>query len=251
MKTGIFPYNSNAVLSIIQHKKQPTPKGSSEKPPPTPMSCRAVRHAQRIYKKQPTKENLAVIFRATERLAAQRSIDEHVKKGLVEALQLEKRKRARGKKLNLLGEKDSGLQFFSPAWVRAAQAFQAAKEAQEQEERDKIEDRKAQVAAKKAQKEAEKAVRALQQAARRQMAQEAKALKAEGIRAQKEQRLTRKEAREAAQRAKRQSTAVTRGRKRGIGQIVQAEEDIQAKRVKVVTGTTLRGRAVARPQRYN
>ena len=99
--------------------------------------------------------------------------------------------------------------------------------------------------------EAEKAVRALQQAARRQLAQEAKALREAEIRARKEQRLAQKEAKEASQKAKRQATVVIKGRKRGIGQVVHAEEAIQAKRAKVVSCTTSRGRAVVRPQHLN
>ena len=60
-----------------------------------------------------------------------------------------------------------------------------------------------------------------------------------------------KEAQKREKEAKRQSTAVRNSKKRGIGQVVQAEEIVQAKRVKVVTCTTSRGRAVAQPQRFN
>jgi hypothetical protein len=88
--------------------------------------------------------------------------------------------------------------------------------------------------------------------------QEAKALREAGIRARKEQRLAKEEAKEAAQmakraaqEAKRQSMAVKKGRKRDIGQVIEAGQATQAKKVKVVSCTTLRGRAIARPQRYN
>ena len=194
---------------------------------------------------------MELLFRSASQLAAQHSIDQHEINGLRTALQLEKKKRQRGKRLNLLGEEDSGPQFFSPSRVRKANAVQAAKEAEEQQKRDDIANCKAHTAAKREQMKAEKADRALQQAAWRQLAQEAKALQEAGIQARKEQRLAQKEAKEAAQKAKRQSTAVTKGRKRGIGQVVQAEEAIHAKRLKVVSWTTSRGRAVVRPQHLN
>ena len=246
-KTGVFPSDSSKVLTVIQ-KKAESPKPPIN--PPTPMSSRAIRRTQKAYKHDPSTA-VAQLFRAANVLAAQHSIDEHEKRGLRQALQLEKKKRQRGKRLNLVGEEDSGPQFFSPGRVQKAKAVQAAREAEEQQKRDDIANRKAQAAAKKERMEAEKAVRALQKAARRQLAQEAKALQEAGIRARKEQRLARKEAKKAAQKAKRQSTAVAKGRKRGIGQVVQAEETIQAKKAKVVLCTTSRGRAVARPQRYN
>ena len=77
---------------------------------------------------------LELVFRANERLAAQHSIDEHEKRGLTEALRAEKKKRQRGKRLNLLGEEDVGPQFFSPSRILAARAFQAAKRAKEEQE---------------------------------------------------------------------------------------------------------------------
>ncbi|KAN0079622.1 hypothetical protein V8E54_004836 [Elaphomyces granulatus] len=43
-----------------------------------------------------------------ERLAAQHEIDKHLQSGLQETLKNEKKRRQRGKRLNLLGEEDSG-----------------------------------------------------------------------------------------------------------------------------------------------
>ena len=62
---------------------------------------------------------------------------------------MEKKKRRRGKKLNLLGQEDSRLQFFSPLKVQTAREFQALKEENEIIKRQKIEERKAQKATKK------------------------------------------------------------------------------------------------------
>jgi hypothetical protein len=73
---------------------------------------------------------------ANTRLAAQNSIANHTISGLIGALKTEKRKRNRGKRLNLLGEEDGGPQFFSPSRVLRAKTYSGEKEAQEQAERD-------------------------------------------------------------------------------------------------------------------
>jgi hypothetical protein len=83
----------------------------------TPMTCRAVRRAQREFRITPNSPLFDRIFRANKRLAAQYSIDQHVVKRLVTALKNEKKRRIRNKRLNLLGEEDSGPQFFSPARI--------------------------------------------------------------------------------------------------------------------------------------
>ena len=75
--------------------------------------------------------------------------------GLTAALREEKRRRKRGKRLNLLGEEESGPQFFSPGRVTAARTWQAEKEEEEQQHRQDMESQKALVAFKKLQKEEE------------------------------------------------------------------------------------------------
>jgi hypothetical protein len=47
-------------------------------------------------------------------LSTQHAVDKHIKKGLIETVISEKKRRQRGKKLNILGKEDHGLQFFSP-----------------------------------------------------------------------------------------------------------------------------------------
>ena len=49
--------------------------------------------------------------------------------GLLETLKNEKKRRQRGKRLNLVGEEDSGAQLFYALRVRAALAYKAEKEA--------------------------------------------------------------------------------------------------------------------------
>jgi hypothetical protein len=77
----------------------------------TPMSCRAVCHMHKAYKKSLTKKRLSLIFHANERLAAQHFIDKHTITGLVTSLKQEKKKRSRRKRLNLMGEEDTGPTF--------------------------------------------------------------------------------------------------------------------------------------------
>ncbi|SLM33726.1 hypothetical protein LPUS_02273 [Lasallia pustulata] len=62
---------------------------------------------------------------------------------LTAALREEKRRRKRGKRLNLLGEEESGPQFFSPGRVTAVRTWQAEKEEEEQQHWQDIESRKA------------------------------------------------------------------------------------------------------------
>ena len=154
-KTGIWPFNPAYVLSKIT-------KPSSQEAPvsrqglKTPMTSHAVRHIQQQYRKAPSSPLIAKVFRANERLVSQHSIDQHMVKGLITALKDEKKKRRRGKRLNLVGDEDTGPQFFSPARVEAARAWQALKDVEEAQRQQEIQDRKAIVATKKAQKEEEK-----------------------------------------------------------------------------------------------
>src|SRR4051794_28505847 len=144
--TGIFPYNPSIVLAKIQKPlpESPPPKHNTARTPArTPISCHSVRKVQKAYLANPTEEGLDLILRANTRLAAQHSIDVHEKQGLIEALQIEKKKRKRGKRLNLLGEENTGPQFFSPSRVQQAKVFQAQKEADEQQCKEDIIERKA------------------------------------------------------------------------------------------------------------
>jgi hypothetical protein len=78
------------------------------------------------------------LTKANETNAVKASIAEHRIESLKEALQLEKKKRRRGKKLNLTGEPSGKAQFFGTAEVLAAIAREDAKVAQvEQDNLDK------------------------------------------------------------------------------------------------------------------
>ena len=126
-KTGVFLLNSSIILDKITKPKPSIKNIQSSDILKTPMTGRAVRRIQKAYKEKPNDLLLWKIFIANERLAADHSIDQHIIKGLCEALKNKKKRRKRGKRLNLLGEEDNGPQFFSSARVQAARAWQASK----------------------------------------------------------------------------------------------------------------------------
>ena len=126
-KTGIWPYNPNILLDKITKSPAPEEKPNVTQAPKTPMTGWAVRRIQKAYVKEPNRVLLSKIFAANERLAANRSIDQHVIRGLCEALKEEKKRQKRSKRLNLLGKEDSGPQFFSPGRVAAAEPIRLQK----------------------------------------------------------------------------------------------------------------------------
>ena len=80
--------------------------------PKTPMASRDVRRFEKAFKGNPKPELLEKLFRANLTLATHHEINRHIEQGHIGALKHEKERRRRGKKLNLLGEEDSGPQFF-------------------------------------------------------------------------------------------------------------------------------------------
>ena len=150
-KTGIWPYNPEPILSMIT---RPIPEAQYHSPRAlkTPMTSHAVRRIQHQFRIAPNSPLLAKVFRANERLTAQHDIDQHQLQGLKDAFEAEKKKRQRGKRLNLLGEEGTGPQFFSPARIEAAKAYQASKDEEEVQRQQGIQEKKAQAANKRIEK---------------------------------------------------------------------------------------------------
>ena len=73
------------------------------------------------------KEAFRKLTKANEMNTARASITEYRANGLKEALQIEQKKRYRGKKLNLVGEPSDRVQFFGTEEVIAAQARETEK----------------------------------------------------------------------------------------------------------------------------
>ena len=74
----------------------------------------------KIYAKNLTKEAVRKLVKANEHNSARAAIVEHCLEGLKEALQLEKKKRRQGKKLNLTGKVLGCTQFFGTKEVLKA-----------------------------------------------------------------------------------------------------------------------------------
>ena len=92
------------------------------------MTSKSIRRAQRVYKANPTQANLNVILKSQSKLAVQHELDNHSYKALIETLKEEKQRRKRGKRLNLVGEEETGAQLFDADRVRTALAYAAKKE---------------------------------------------------------------------------------------------------------------------------
>ena len=194
---------------------------------------------------------MSKILRVIERLTAERSINKHVINGLLEALKQEKKRRKRGKRLNLLGEEDSGAQFFSPTRIQAAREYQVIKEEDELIKKQGISERKARAAAKKKQKEEDKEKRAAATAERRRIVEETKAAKAAERQAQKELREAAKREKEERARLFEVAKKPPQPRKTTKKQVNRSMTTIDEEEVIEEVRTTLRGRLVHRPKRLD
>jgi hypothetical protein len=148
---------------------------------PTPLTSKSIRALTLAAMKNPLPRKIDALLRGCTKLSTQHAIDKHTKQGLFEALNMEKKSHARGRKLNLLGEEDNNAQLYSPTRICAARDFQAEKDAQEQAEKDQKATKRAVSLVKKKEKEAQKAEKALQRhiakEAREQVQAEKKATK--------------------------------------------------------------------------
>ena len=235
-------------MILAKIAKPPTPIIRQESR--TPMTGRTIRRFQKDFLRSPTAAKQQLLFKANERLAAEYSIAIHRYRGLEQALQLEKRKRQRGKRLNLVGEEAFGAQFFSPGRVRAARAFQAQKEAEKQLELDSKTEKKAQATTNKLQKEKEKAERATKTAEKKRLAAEQKLQKITKKQALQELLAVATSIKTAPRKLQPIPLLVKAPRKRDISAILSIAEVSPAKLQKVVVSTTTRGRAVLRPRRF-
>jgi hypothetical protein len=123
-KTGIWPYKLHIVLSVVAPLRPETSPETSSGVITTPYTAKCMRQFSRTYSKNPTKEAIRKLIKTNETNSARASITEHRAEGLREALQIEKKKRRRGKKLNLIGEPSGKAQFFGTEEVIIAQALE-------------------------------------------------------------------------------------------------------------------------------
>ena len=139
-KPGIWPTDGEEMIRRVT------------RPPPlleehsdnikTPFSAKAIRHFRIAFEDSPTQRRVNKVFKATETMATKISILEHENRGLREAIILEKKKRKKGKRLNLCGEISEGVEGYAPVTVGRALAYHETKEAVEALELQAKEERK-------------------------------------------------------------------------------------------------------------
>jgi hypothetical protein len=214
-KTGIWPLNPTVTISHLPKTSNlPSTPSKSIAPPPsiTPFTVRGLR---RLLKKDPTQQKMEILERAGLRLAAKYEIQSHGNRGLKIAICEEKKRRKRGKRMNLLGEKETnGPQFFSPERVLAAKTFQKSRETAEQEEKRQKAIAKEEAALKRQQEEAEKQERTTQRQLRQQ--------------ATKEEKETEKAQKQATKREKQMQKEQERQEKAAL--VAQHKEETQARK---------------------
>jgi hypothetical protein len=153
-KCGIWPTKPDVILDIITIQYPETPSDNSSDEISTPYIVKRIRQFSKIHNRRPLKEAFRKLTKANEMNTTRASIAEHRANGLKEALQMEQKKRRRGKKLNLVGEPSGRAQFFGTEEVMAAQARETEKVVLAEKEKLDKEKEKEEKAVAKAVKEA-------------------------------------------------------------------------------------------------
>ena len=125
--TGIFPLNTSRVLDVLN-----PPSHTPQKPAPicakTPVTFKSFCYAIQVQKKATSSEGLEQISDGFAKVITERDLYKATVEQLTQALLMEKKKKQRGKRLNLLGEEDNKPQIFTPTKIQAALARNAEKE---------------------------------------------------------------------------------------------------------------------------
>ena len=170
-KTGIWPFQPSVILDTIKHQScTPLNIKTNQNNLKTSTTTKAIRKFQKAYWEEPSRAKLKKLFCANETLAVKISIVEHRAKNLQEALQIEKKKRQCGKRLNLCGKETSGAQQYKVPEVQEARAYVAAQTAKEEQERLEKENKKIEAEIKRWAKEVDKKAKALQRDIAKQVA---------------------------------------------------------------------------------
>ena len=215
------------------------------------MTSRSVRRMHKEYLKAPTQPRFMKILRANERLAADHSIDQHIIRGLNSALRNEKKRRQRGKRLNLLGDGDSGPQFFSPSKVQAARDRLEAKEMERTQKQQELEGKKALTAAAKKQKEDDKAQRSKIATEKKILSAELREKKLAEKQVQKDLKNTASEIGEGSSSSIKVYPAPFLPEKVGKTKQSKVGTTMGVDKVKTVNLVTARGRQVQKPKRFD
>ena len=174
--TGIWPLDSSKVLRQFEiHTPSPSPS-NTESRRKTPKSIRGIRRAiKAVRAEDPAPNALDDIIRAAEKLSITADIQAHKLKGLREALVDEKRRRKRGKAMDLFAKDKPGqAMFLSPDRIATIRARQEQLEtereqvrlAKEQEKKRKVIERELKAQEVRERKEARQAAAAEKRAAK-------------------------------------------------------------------------------------
>ena len=250
-KAGIWPVDKSLVLNPITRPSIPPRVTSvSRDQVKTPISSKSIRQFQISYRRSPSNLKLEKLFTTNERLAAQHSIDEYTKKGLLDVISGEKKRRQRSQKLGVSKSEVHGAQLFSPTTIKHAQEALAAKAYKLEAEKARIASNKTTLLIKKAKSNAEKAEKALQRA----LAKEAKAQIEAEKKAEKETQKLAILAEKQVSKALTQEKAVVKkpqkasvGRKKVVRFKKKAPEEVGPATGVQMTST---GRVQKTPQRY-
>jgi hypothetical protein len=202
------------------------------------MTSHAIRRIQQEYHRAPNSPLIAKLFRANEKLVSQYSIDQHLLKGLANALKAEKKRRKRGKRLNLIGQEEGGPQFFSPSQIEAARAQQVLKDAKEAQKQQSIQDKKARAAINKQEK-----------IQRQKIAAERRLEKAANEQVQKSLKESLKSTNHKQVAIRKQLQALPKAPNKRKKQPIKPQEIVVADRGEEVILATSSGRRVQRPKR--
>jgi hypothetical protein len=175
--TGIHPFKPEKVLSMFVQPKRLQESPESTK---TPVSTRELRRTfQKLQKEGQVGEGAKILLRAGEKLATELDIVRHENEGLRKAVLHEKKKRKRGKAMNLFdpGEQEGQGLFFSPEKIARVRQRNADEAQAEQQRKQSQSDKKLQAAItrdEKAREAEEKKIarRLARQAAREEVARE-------------------------------------------------------------------------------
>ena len=150
--TGIFPLNASRVLDVLN-----PPSHTPQKPAPicakTPVTLKSFRYAIRAQKKATSSEGLEQISDGFAKVITERDLYKATVEQLTQALLMEKKKKQRGKRLNLLGEEDNKPQIFTPTKIQAALARNAEKEQEEKQKKEEKDRKKGERTQKQLEKE--------------------------------------------------------------------------------------------------
>ena len=183
--TGIFPLNASQVLNILDPSSH-TPQRPAPTHAKTPVTFKSFRYAIQMQKKAGSTEGLERIRDGFAKVITERDLNKATVEQLTEALLMEKKKKQRGKRLNLLGEEDNKPQIFTPSKIQAALARNSKKEQEEEQKKEEKDRKKEEVAQLRARKQLEKEEQRTNREIARQVAREEKAKKAAIVKANKE-----------------------------------------------------------------